>query len=230
MRLSFQEDSSGESDVLVWILTLTSEVYDMPTVDNFLSGEERRRGQTFRFAHDRARFVIGHALKRLILGKVLGVEPHALRFEAGPFGKPHLKGERLHFSLSRSGDHALLALVRDRRVGVDLEQVRPLPELDAIAARRFSAADQARLLSAGENRLTTFFDLWTGHEALLKAAGVGLGQHTPGPNGAWTYRNLALIEGYRAAIAVEGTLWSVSTHGPGDVQKLWPDLFLLSHD
>lgn len=214
---------------MLWLLPLASRFYHQNLLHSLLSCDERTRAQKFSFLQDRHHFVAARALQRLILGRVLGVKPHALHFEIGPFGKPRLRGERLHFSLSRSGDHALLALVWDRQVGVDLERVYPLPELDAIAAQRFSTADQARLRSAGKDRLTMFFDLWTGHEAVLKAAGGGLSQPTPGPETAWTYRNLALIEGHRAAIAVEGTCGSVRMYGLGDVQKYWPDLLLPSH-
>ncbi|MBB5361186.1 4'-phosphopantetheinyl transferase family protein [Deinococcus humi] len=227
MHSSVRQSRVPESEVTVWLLNLESGLYRLPALNVLLSEDEKARGQTFRSARDRDRYVITHALKRLILGRVLGQQPDALTFGTGPFGKPHLKGGRLHFSLSRSGDHALLAHVWDCRIGVDLEQVRPLPELDLIAAQRFSIASQATLFSAEQHRLVTFFDLWTGHEAVLKATGAGLSHHLSASEDAGTYQNLALMEGYRAAVAVEGSNWFVSTRDHSDVVSCWPSFIFV---
>jgi 4'-phosphopantetheinyl transferase len=62
-----------------------------------------------------------------------------------------------------------------RPVGVDVERVRPLPDLDEIAARTFSPEERRRLsrLDPAE-RLAGFFNCWTRKEAYLKALGIGL--------------------------------------------------------
>ncbi|CAM4361514.1 4'-phosphopantetheinyl transferase family protein [Deinococcus marmoris] len=230
MSYSPHESDLQKKEVSIWVLVLEGNLYDMPTLNSLLSGAERERGRKFKLARDGTSFVIAHAMKRLILGRALGVQPHALSFEVGLFGKPSVKGGGLYFSLSRSGDYALLALGRHHQIGIDLELVRPLPELDAIAAQHFSTADQARLDLAGEDKLVTFFDLWTAHEAVLKAAGVGLSGHTFGPAGAWTYQNLALIEGYRAALAAPRSAWSVKTYDQNDVIQSWLEIFLFPND
>jgi 4'-phosphopantetheinyl transferase len=72
----------------------------------------------------------------------------------------------LRFNLSHSGDVLLVALARDVEVGVDVERIRPVPEMQTIA-RRWLGLD----VVANERE---FFEAWTRHEAKLKALGMGL--------------------------------------------------------
>ena len=67
----------------------------------------------------------------------------------GPSGKLHLPGPApLHFNLSPSGSLAIFAFSLDTEIGVDLEEVRPMPHADGIANRFFASeegADSGRL-------------------------------------------------------------------------------------
>ena len=101
-----------------------------------------------------------------ILARYLGRVPG--RFEKGPHGKPRLAGENgwLRFNLSHSGDVTLIAVARDVEVGVDVERIRPVIEMHAIARRWLGRDDIA------DER--EFFRAWTRHEAMVKALGVGL--------------------------------------------------------
>jgi long-chain acyl-CoA synthetase len=62
---------------------------------------------------------------RPALGRYLGVEPRAIAFTHGVRGKPALAGAAaaLQFNLSHSGAFALLALSRDKAVGVDVRVI-----------------------------------------------------------------------------------------------------------
>jgi len=101
---------------------------------------------------------------RLVLGLVSGIEPGRLAFHYGPQGKPMLAGDAgtdLEFNLSHSRDRALIAVARGRRVGIDLEAVRPMADLDAIVERFFSEAERAEFRSVpGPARLGAFFRAW----------------------------------------------------------------------
>jgi 4'-phosphopantetheinyl transferase len=63
-------------------------------------------------------------------------------------------------------------------VGVDVEQVRPLPDLLAIAARFFAPVEAQQLLAIDDPvaQARAFFSGWTRKEAFIKAVGSGL-QH-----------------------------------------------------
>jgi 4'-phosphopantetheinyl transferase len=150
-----------------------------PLLQTFLDSDERDRLERFRQLDDRRRFLAGHAGLRILLGAALGMSPHALRFTRGTHGKPALvrsPGERtLEFNLAHSGGVALVAIADATPLGVDVEEIRPLPDRDAIATRFFHPTESAELAALAEtDRDPAFFRTWTRKEAVTKALGRGL--------------------------------------------------------
>jgi 4'-phosphopantetheinyl transferase len=201
-----------------------------------LSETERVRAARIRFDADRERFVASHAALREILASCLDVAPASLEFGEGTHGKPFLAapahGRSLRFSLSHSGEIALVALSLGREVGVDVERVRPLDDLDGFVARYLSPLERETLsrVTAGD-RLRAFFETWTLKEAYLKACGDGLlreldafdvtvGDAQPrllavrdrrGDEARWELRRVKPADDYVGALAVEGSGWQVRT-------------------
>ncbi len=113
------------------------------------------------------------------LAAYLGIAAREVALIEGPHGRPRLDpthGALLDFNWSHSGDHALIAVARGIRPGIDVERQRPRPRALAIA-RRFFGIDEARALAAlpEEARGAAFLELWTAKEAILKAHGRGIG-------------------------------------------------------
>jgi 4'-phosphopantetheinyl transferase len=135
----------------------------------------------------------------------------------------------LRFNLAHSEDLMLLAITCGREIGVDLELLRPLKEAETIAKQFFSASEYAKLCALPpDEKAKGFFNCWTRKEAYLKAQGSGtaypLNQFevslepgeppallnvTTAPNEAarWSLQELTPVEGYLAALAVEGHNW-----------------------
>ncbi len=141
-----------------------------------LSTDERQRAERFHFERDRRRFVVGRGLLRTVLGRYLQVSPDCLQFRYGPQGKPALAGGNgLHFNVSHSGELALYAVALEREVGVDIERIASLKEVDDLAERCFSERENIVLRSLpAERRQQAFYTCWTRKEAYLKATGKGL--------------------------------------------------------
>ena len=143
-----------------------------------LDDEERARSRRFVRAVDCHRFVLAHAALRLFLARCLDVDPVTVGYEKGLHGKPRLGAGLvpLEFNLSHSDVLGLLAVARDRSVGVDVERTREVPDVLAIADTHFSAAERMGLRSLPPaERLAAFFRCWTRKEAVIKASGEGLG-------------------------------------------------------
>ncbi|MCH9808899.1 MAG: 4'-phosphopantetheinyl transferase superfamily protein [Alphaproteobacteria bacterium] len=123
-----------------------------------------------------ARFVAARGLLRRILGSQIGCPPARLVFQVSPTGKPSLRHDDLpvpHFNISHSGNLGAVAISRDARVGIDIEQLREVTE--GVAERFFSADEIAKLDQLhGEQRQQAFFRCWTRKEAFLKATGEGI--------------------------------------------------------
>jgi 4'-phosphopantetheinyl transferase len=169
----------GTDEAHVWCASLDPPGGPSRALARTLSSEESSRADRFRFPRDRDRFIVGRGLLRAILGRYLGMEPERIEFRYGPRGKPALSTvpgvEGLRFNLSHSQGLALFALTRDREIGVDLEFIRPLHEVEGIADRFFSPREVAEWRALrGDQRRQAFFNCWTRKEAYLKATGDGL--------------------------------------------------------
>jgi 4'-phosphopantetheinyl transferase len=198
-----------------------------------LSPDERERARRFLFDHHRIRFIAGRAALRGILARCVGASPESLGFEYSERGRPRLATPTVDFdfNLAHSDDLGLLA-VSPHPVGVDLERLREMPSALEIAARFFSVAETEVLVTLPPGlRAQGFFNAWTRKEALLKAAGVGIGdlEHAqvtldpgepprivafPGPPeeaARWRLHVLDVDAGYVAALAVKADVQALLT-------------------
>lgn len=141
-----------------------------------LTPDERDRADRFRFAEDRIRWARARARTREILAARTGVPAREVTWREGPHGKPELEGSGgLHFNLSHAGPLLAVALSTGGAVGVDIEVVEPLSDMERVAARVFSDEEWEPAGSLGDAaRLRYFYRLWTLKEAVLKYLGTGL--------------------------------------------------------
>ena len=91
-------------------------------------------------------------------------------------GKPWLEPvSDLSFSLSHADDLAVVALVRGRDVGVDVERLRRIDDAVGLARTHFTAQEADAVSAAPATaRSATFLALWTRKESVVKALGGGL--------------------------------------------------------
>ena len=167
--------------VLVWTAALddTTEAR-FEQLARLLSQDENQRALRFRFESDRKRFIVCRGVLREILGTYLRKHPETIDFNYGPQGKPYLKSlegqnaRSLYFNVSHSSGWAIYALGL-AEVGVDLEFVSPIPEMQALVEQYFSVAERSAFGSIPTYlRVKAFFNCWTRKEAYVKACGGGL--------------------------------------------------------
>lgn len=163
-------------EVQVWCLNL-----DAVRVDEIggLSDEEKARANRFRHRLDRQRFLACRGILREMLGRYLSREPGELVFHYGANGKPELAGlpqeQALQFNVSHSGELALYGFSTDAEIGVDIERVRTMGDMEEMACMIFSHAEWRFWMTLPvSERPAAFFDCWTKKEAILKANGTGL--------------------------------------------------------
>jgi 4'-phosphopantetheinyl transferase len=179
-----------------------------------LTVEESERAARFAFRHLQHSFILARGALRMLLGQYLGAAPNAIPLRYGSQGKPGLgESARLRFNVSHSGALAMFVFTLDCEVGIDVEEIRPVPEMEQIAMRQFSAGQTAELMSLPAGmREPAFFRCWTRMEAYVKALGRGMASGhgvAAGPGmsatraeaGAWTLHDLDVPPPYAAALA-----------------------------
>ena len=219
----------------VWSLPLCLAAGELAALAATLAPDEQERAARLRADGGPARFVAARGQMRRVLAGYLGQAPAAVRFHYSAYGKPDIAGDAgappLRFNLAHAGEWAVLAVSRGRALGVDIEQLRPLPDAAQIAARFFAPEESAAwaALPAAEQP-AAFFRCWTRKEACVKVWGTGLAQPLdrfvvslapgsparllaldgdPAAAGRWVLCDLEGPPGYVAALAVEGHDWQL---------------------
>ncbi|VAW71262.1 4'-phosphopantetheinyl transferase [hydrothermal vent metagenome] len=143
-------------------------------LEKTLSNAEIDRANAFKFPHLRIRYIKCRSALRSILSRYLDLPPEQIVISLSDTGRPFLDGCHLDFNVSHSEDHALIAVLNtDGRIGIDLESISPLAELDNIAETVLTPTE-LKSLYCNDNKLLSFYRYWTGKEAYLKAIGTGL--------------------------------------------------------
>jgi 4'-phosphopantetheinyl transferase len=165
-------------DIHVWRVRTDVDPFVVHRLLPELSDDESERAMRLRAPRDRDRFIVRHAVLRLLLARYAHCEPGALTFVAGAHGKPRIAtgpAFSIRFNVSQSSGVALVAFALQREVGVDVERLRDDIDCVAISGRFFAPEEAAavRTLDAPERR-AAFFMYWCCKEAWLKARGDGL--------------------------------------------------------
>jgi 4'-phosphopantetheinyl transferase len=168
-----------DDGVQVWWASLDVPEADIHRLVSVLSSEERMRAERYFFKRDRKRYVAARAFLRTIVGRHLKCTSEEVLFRYGPDGKPEVMPPPgrppMHVNTSHAGDVVLIATSEVRPVGVDIEQIRPLQDIERLAANVLSPLEWETWHALPEDqRRRAFFHAWTRKEAVLKAIGVGL--------------------------------------------------------
>jgi 4'-phosphopantetheinyl transferase len=194
-----------------------------------LSRDECGRIERVRDPVHRYRKGASRAFLRRTLSLYLETPPQRIDLVVGPHGKPRLAAGQesdptLHFNLAHSDELVLLAVSGASRLGVDVERVREMDDLEDLVRRCLTPAEVDLLSSGGIARTEGFLRLWTRKEALLKGLGLGLTLDPgtisvldpenptltenrpalpPHQVHGWTLLDLAPADGFVGALAIE---------------------------
>ena len=225
----------SRDEVHVWCASLDQSASRVQQLAKTLSVDEQLRADRFRFEQHRQHFIVARGVLRAILGRYMDIEPPQVQFCYGSHGKPALVEKdtagMLDFNLSHSGGVALYAFARDRQIGIDIECLRPVSEVEQIAKRFFCEREYEELRALPPTQQqNAFFRYWTLKEAYIKATGRGLSlpldqfevSLASGESAVllrspvdsqkasdWSLKELSPGQGYAAAIAVKGDSWQL---------------------
>ena len=116
-------------EIHVWRVSLAQTESCLQSLQQTLSTDELTKADRFVFPKDRSQFIVSRGALRAILSRYLNISSHILRFDYNPYGKPSLivtqGGNTLRFNLSHSRGMALIAITKNRDIGVDIEGINP---------------------------------------------------------------------------------------------------------
>jgi 4'-phosphopantetheinyl transferase len=227
----------SDTDVHLFHADLNLPVGRIQELAETLSEDEQLRADRFYFERDKKYFITCRGILRQILARYYELEPSQLQFAYGINGKPTLTDntnpQMLCFNLSHSNGLAIFAVTKNRSIGVDLEYIRKIPDVQQLAKRFFSKTEYAMISSLPQDKQEEgFLHIWTLKEAYLKATGEGLTgleqievsmmldktslldsiKNNPLGVKNWTCAKLIPVTGYVAAVVVEGYDWDLHSY------------------
>ncbi|MDG2288585.1 MAG: 4'-phosphopantetheinyl transferase superfamily protein [Woeseiaceae bacterium] len=163
----------------VWRSRIDLSVTKISEYRSTLADEELKRAEQFTFPNKEEEYVVTRGLLRRTLALVLKQDPASFSFNYSESKNPYLTKEvdsqPVVFNVSHSHGQALVAISLNRKLGVDIEKIRPEIEYEKLSARFFSKAEHKALMQCTEaERVASFFATWTRKEAFLKAVGKGI--------------------------------------------------------
>lgn len=215
------------NEVHIWHADVWGIKFNEGQLSNLLSPDELARISRFQYETDRRNFLFCRSMLRILLASYLRVSPAELHFAYSAHGKPNLAASagKVEFNLSHSEGQLLIAICRNRKVGVDIERTDLNLNVTEVAQQFFSQTELRRLEAEPPHlRRKFFYSCWTQKEAWLKARGEGLsyplstfdvcesGQAgevklTTRPNAAealrWSIYKVPAPQGFTAALALE---------------------------
>jgi len=165
--------------VHIWQAELDLQADHIDILWPLLSKSEKSRAARFHFEQDRNRYIAAHGILRQILGRYLNIPAQEMQFKYGDYGKPELDAvhadNEITFNMSHSSGTALYGFTRNCPIGVDIERIKEVPDMDAVAGQFFSANETDNFNKLAQaKKIRAFYRCWTVKEAFVKAVGQGL--------------------------------------------------------
>jgi 4'-phosphopantetheinyl transferase len=209
----------SEGSIHIWGVHVPDMLGRLDAFQAPLSAREKEKAARFHRDADCHSSIVARGALRLLLSGYTGLPAAAIEFQYSENGKPHVAGAALEFNISHSSDWVVLALGRNRRIGVDVEKIKWTLDVEPIAAR-FFAPEETALIAGSADKHTTFFQIWARKEAYVKACGSGLfrelnsftvpidGGTLPeaGQKGDWHFHRLEAGSKYAAAVVTDKAL------------------------
>jgi 4'-phosphopantetheinyl transferase len=165
-----------DGNVVVWMAEVSASRDALRFLEPYLDAQDRERAARFHFAEDRARYVLGRALVRNILGRYWSQTPETIELASTERGQLYFSDdEAMRFSITHAHNLVAVALTANARVGIDIEYMERKLNLEGLGERILSAED-FRVFQVLPDRVMvpTFFRIWTRKEAYLKGTGEGI--------------------------------------------------------
>jgi 4'-phosphopantetheinyl transferase len=210
-------------EIHLWFLDLAVSAEEIARFRSLLSPDEIARADRYHFDRDRRRFIVARGRLRELLGEYTGIEPRKVAFTYSDRGKPSIDTSLL-FNISHSGEVAVYGFGLNRRVGVDVEEMRSMDDLEGLT-KRFFCDKEYELIHNSAEKERLFFQLWTAKEAYLKAIGTGIAGGLDAVEvsieplgianvaGEWSLWTCRPRENYLATVAIEGNHPRLKTFG-----------------
>ena len=166
------------SKIHIWSANLDQPESVAQKYYSVLSQQEKNQVDKYKIKELRYRYILSKGILRQLLADYLVCEYQEIEFEYNDFGKPGIatssNADDIRFNLSHSGNLAVFSFVKNKNIGIDVEQVQEIQDMDGVVNLCFSESEKEwfyRISPAEKKEI--FYKIWTTKEAYIKAIGKG---------------------------------------------------------
>jgi len=165
----------SKGDIHLWTISLDTSEDQIERLRSVLSPAEKKKATYYKFELVQHSYVVTQAVLKLLLSAYLAIEPAEVIMGVHKKGKPFLVNDAsICFNISNSHALCVYAFSRDAEVGIDIEKIRDLPDIDLLIEKNLTSREKKYFQKDPDKRLTRFFQFWTFKESYLKAIGEGM--------------------------------------------------------
>ena len=178
----YNQDSFTEladNEIHVWLNYLNVHEARIKHLYPLLTSAEKERSERFKFYKHRKAFIASHGFMHMALSNYIDSTADEIEFSYADQGKPSIietqNPYNIQFNLSHSNNIAIIAICKNRSVGIDIEYAHRKTDWLGISKRFFTENEQKMFFSlTEESQKEAFFKIWTRKEAHMKVTGQGL--------------------------------------------------------
>lgn len=164
-----------KGEIHLWTVSLDTSINQIEKLQSVLSPEEIKKTAYYKYEPLQHNYIVTQSVLRMLLSAYLDIRPVDVQMGVHKKGKPYLINDpSLFFNISNSQGICVYAFSRDVEVGIDVEKIRDLPDLDQLIEKNLTPRERKYFRKDPDKRLTRFFQFWTFKESFLKAIGEGM--------------------------------------------------------
>ena len=174
-RHPVNHSSLRSREIQLWKVRSSNDA-KLDAARNLLSRDDQIRASHIRSAHKRRQFLLGRFALKQSLEELNEPLAEPIRVDIGANGKPLLQDQSnpIRFNLSHADTVSVLALAKQRELGIDIEKTVARKDLLEAASMVFSDKEMAGLMTCSQQAQTNmFYRIWCHKEALIKWIGSG---------------------------------------------------------
>jgi 4'-phosphopantetheinyl transferase len=175
LPLSGEFPTLEQGEVHIWTVSVHGIKEQLDHLKSLLTEEEIGKISFYKFEHKQHSYIATQALLRVLLSLYLDIKPMEVKMKSRSKGKPFLIHDRsIFFNISNSDGLCVFAFSGDGEVGIDLERIRQMPDIEQLIQKNLTSREKEYVLKDPDKKLKRFFRFWTIKESYLKAIGEGM--------------------------------------------------------
>jgi 4'-phosphopantetheinyl transferase len=164
----------GEA-IKIWCFVHNNIPLNPFAYSKILDQNELSKARNYISPKDKFRYINDRVNIKKILSNYNGTKPSDVKISYNENGKPFQASSNIEFNISHSWNLSVYAFSTRSKIGIDLEEIREIPNLDLLIKHFFTKKETKHVNKFKKwEKTKAFLQIWTEKEAICKMLGIGV--------------------------------------------------------